>query len=57
MFSDGDPTTGGAYEDFQQRIPGAQGQPHVTIQDAGHSLQDDKGAEIAQRIIDWIAQL
>jgi haloalkane dehalogenase len=31
-------------------VPGAKGQPHVTIQGGGHFLQEDKGAEIASVI-------
>ena len=55
-FSDSDPVTRGYDLDFQKRVPGCQGQPHVTIQDAGHFLQEDKGEEVAQVIIDFIAK-
>ncbi len=55
-FSDGDPITRGAERIFQQLIPGAQGQPHTTITGAGHFLQEDKGAELAQVVNDFIAQ-
>ena len=30
--------------------------PHTTIKDAGHFLQEEKGEELAQVIIDFIAQ-
>jgi haloalkane dehalogenase len=53
-FSDGDPVTRGGERVFQKLVPGAQGQPHVTITDAGHFLQEDKGAELAQIIVDFI---
>jgi haloalkane dehalogenase len=46
-FSDSDPITRGGERLFQQRVPGAEGQPHVTIQSAGHFLQEDKPDEIA----------
>jgi len=46
-FSDGDPVTKGGERIFQERVPGAKGQPHVTIQGAGHFLQEDKPDEIA----------
>ncbi|MBT8148110.1 MAG: haloalkane dehalogenase [Gammaproteobacteria bacterium] len=46
-FSDGDPITRGGDKIFQRLIPGAQGQQHTTIADAGHFLQEEKGAELA----------
>lgn len=54
-FSDSDPVfphprSGDA---FCNRIPGAR--PQVTITGAGHFLQEDKGAEIAEAIIDFLA--
>ncbi|HKE05531.1 MAG TPA: haloalkane dehalogenase [Blastocatellia bacterium] len=53
-FSDRDPVTRGGERVFQKLVPGAQGQPHVTITGAGHFLQEDKGEELAQVIIDFI---
>jgi haloalkane dehalogenase len=53
-FSDGDPVTRGGERVFQKLVPGAQGQPHVMIAGAGHFLQEDKGAELAQVIADFI---
>ena len=41
---------------FQTKIPGAKNQPHVTIKDASHFIQDDKGEELAQLTIDFIAR-
>jgi len=55
-FSDGDPVTRGGERVFQKLVPGAQGQPHVTIAGAGHFLQEDKGAELAQIIADFISR-
>lgn len=46
-FSDADPVTRGGERAFQQRIPGAQGQPHVTIAGAKHFLQEDQPDAIA----------
>jgi haloalkane dehalogenase len=40
---------------FQKLIPGAAGQPHRLIPDAGHFLQEDAGPELA-RIIDAFAK-
>jgi haloalkane dehalogenase len=39
-FSDNDPLTRGAEVYFQNLVPGAQGQPHVTLRGA-HFLQED----------------
>lgn len=55
-FSDGDPVTRGGERVFQKMVPGAQGQPHVTITTAGHFLQEDKGEELAQIIADFISR-
>ena len=55
-FSDGDPVTRGGERVFQKLVPGAQGQPHVTITAAGHFLQEDKGEELAQVVVDFIAR-
>jgi haloalkane dehalogenase len=53
-FSDGDPVTQGGERPFQKLVPGAQGQPHVTIKGAGHFLQEDKGEELAKVVADFI---
>jgi haloalkane dehalogenase len=53
-FSDSDPITGGGEQIFQRLMPGAKGRPHVTIKEAGHFLQEDKGEEVAQVIIDFM---
>lgn len=50
-FSDGDPGTGGWAEVLQERVPGAQGRTHVTIEGAGHFLQEDRGAELADVVV------
>jgi len=52
-FSDSDPITGGGEQIFQRLMPGAKGRPHVTIGAAGHFLQEDKGEELAQVIINF----
>jgi haloalkane dehalogenase len=54
-FSDGDPVTQGGERPFQKLVPGAQGQPHVTIREAGHFLQEDKGEELASVVASFIA--
>jgi haloalkane dehalogenase len=55
-FSDRDPITRGGERYFQKMIPGAQGQEHVTIKNAGHFLQEDKGEELSQVILNFINQ-
>jgi haloalkane dehalogenase len=54
-FSDSDPVTKGGELIFQSRVPGAKGQKHVTIGDAGHFLQEDKPDEVADVIDAFIA--
>ena len=54
-FSDSDPVTNGGEKIFQNRVPGAKGQKHVTITDAGHFLQEDKPDEIADLIDEFVA--
>jgi haloalkane dehalogenase len=53
-FSDSDPVTAGGDAVFLKRVPGTAGQPHTTIEGGGHFLQEDKGPELAQIIIDFI---
>ena len=53
-FSDGDPITRSMVQEFQERVPGAKGQAHVTITGARHFVQEDKGEELAQLILDFI---
>jgi haloalkane dehalogenase len=56
MFSDKDPVTRGGDKFFRDLIPTAKDQPEITIEDAGHFLQEDKGEEVAQQIMDFIAR-
>ena len=56
-FSDGDPITRGLEATFQIQVPGARGQPHVTIEGAGHFLQEDKGEELAALVVDFLRRL
>jgi haloalkane dehalogenase len=48
---------GGLPGDFQSQIPGAQGQPHVTIEGAGHFLQEDKAEELGALVVDFVRRL
>jgi haloalkane dehalogenase len=54
-FSDGDAVTRGGEAVFQARVPGAKGQPHVTLK-GGHFLQEDSGPEIVDVIDSMIAR-
>jgi haloalkane dehalogenase len=53
-FSDEDPITRGADRRFQELVPGTKGQPHTTIKGGGHFLQEDRGEELAQVVVDFI---
>jgi len=54
-FSDGDAVTRGGEKAFQDRVPGAKGQPHVTLK-GGHFVQEDSPAEIAALIEEMIVR-
>ena len=55
-FSDSDPVTAGGDKPFLQLVPGAQGQPHVTVENAHHFFQEDAAPQLAQIVIDAIAR-
>ena len=52
-FSDGDAVTRGGEAVFQARIPGAKGQPHITLH-GGHFVQEDSPDAIADTILGLI---
>jgi haloalkane dehalogenase len=54
LFSDSDPITRGGRDFFWDFIPTADEQPDIWIEDAGHYLQEDKGPEVADHIVDFI---
>ena len=54
-FSDSDPITAGGDRVFQKLVPGTSGQPHTTIADAGHFVQEDQGEAFAKVVVDFIA--
>ena len=53
-FSNRDPITRGADKAFLELVPGAKDQPHTTIRNAGHFLQEDKGPQLAKVVIDFV---
>jgi haloalkane dehalogenase len=53
-FSNGDPITRGGDKYMQERIPGAQGQPHQTLV-GGHFLQEDSPVQFAQAVNNLLA--
>ncbi len=54
MFSDSDPVTQGGDRFFRKLILSASNEPEITITQAGHFLQEDKGEEIAEHIKHFI---
>ena len=54
-FSDSDPMTRDAEPLLRKQIRGAEGQTHVTITEAGHFLQEDKGVELAEAVVQFVA--
>jgi haloalkane dehalogenase len=56
IFGAKDPITFGAQRFLQALIPGAAGQDHVILDDAGHFLQEDEGETVAQIVVDFIAK-
>jgi haloalkane dehalogenase len=53
-FSDSDPITRGGELLWINHVPGAKNLKHLTIKNAGHFLQEDKGPEIAEELIKFI---
>jgi haloalkane dehalogenase len=54
-FGDSDAITGGSDKYLIAEIPGAAGQPHTTIVGGGHFIQEDRGVELAEVIVSWLA--
>ncbi len=55
-FSNRDQFTRGGERRWQEVVPGARKQVHIKIRNAGHFLQEDKGPELAQILIDFVGE-
>ncbi len=53
-FSNRDPITRGGEKAWQESVPGAANREHVKIRNAGHFLQEDRGAELAEILVEFI---
>lgn len=53
-FGKKDPILGWADRILQRHVPGAEGQPHRDLPDAGHFVQEDAGPELAMLTVDWL---
>jgi haloalkane dehalogenase len=53
-FSDQDYGVGDGKRILRERIPGAHGQPHTTIMNAGHFVQEDQGPQLAAVVTNFI---
>ena len=53
-FGDQDPVTLGGDRPFRKLVPGAQNQPHTTMEGGGHFVQEDCGPELGALLVDFI---
>ena len=54
VWGAGDVATAGWEQVFQERVPGAKGQPHTILDDCNHFMQEDQGPAIATTIADFV---
>jgi haloalkane dehalogenase len=54
-FADDDPASTGGEASFLESVPGADGAPHRTIENAGHLVQQDQPQACVQAILDLAA--
>jgi haloalkane dehalogenase len=57
VFGRHDPYTEGGQRAFQRRVPGAVGQPHITLSDAGHFVPEDSADALADSVIGFVQRL
>ncbi|MFC7671702.1 haloalkane dehalogenase [Mycolicibacterium sp. GCM10028919] len=53
-YSDGDPATAGWDHVFRSRVPGAKGMPHRVISGAGHFVQEQRGEELGEIVVELV---
>lgn len=53
-FASSDPITKGGEKRFIESVPGARGQKHEIIADAGHFIQDDAAQAFTRAIVDFV---
>ena len=56
LWCPNDPVLGHLAQMFIERIPGAAGQPHRAFEPGGHFVQDDRGEDIAEALIEWLGR-
>lgn len=58
LFSDLDPFLAdrGYDKTFQQNFSGAKNQPHITVENASHFLQEDQSTQLGTTLIGWLQQ-
>ena len=55
LWCPGDIVLGRLGQEFIDRVPGAEGQPHQLLEPGGHFVQDDRGEDVAAALIAWLA--
>jgi haloalkane dehalogenase len=54
LWAEDDEGTAGWERVFQEEVPGAAGQAHAIVSGASHFIQEDKGAEVADLVADFV---
>ena len=54
LFADSDAVSRGGEKVWIEQCPGAKGQKHAIIKDAGHFIQEDQPEELCERILEFI---
>lgn len=54
VYGEKDPIGGAADAMFQQLVPGASGQAHVRLVEAGHNMPEDAGETLGQIVADFV---
>jgi haloalkane dehalogenase len=55
LFGELDPMNAGSDRVFQERVPGARGQPHALLPGAGHYIQEDAAHELTDRLLRFLS--